>query len=152
MDNHTETKDLAVVAFEPTRPTQLSSLGFSDYTAERKELFKNLTSEDVVKGIEEMRKHKQRQIASYQHLEETQVGQEAIISKAIITITEKESNISISIETEPPLPEIDNPSSAHLLAAHLMGIGLERIGITIPEEELLDAALSTEFCNRKTDH
>jgi len=33
-------------------------LGFSDYTTERKELFKNLAPEDVTKGIEEMRKRK----------------------------------------------------------------------------------------------
>jgi len=58
MVSGTEVKELEVTKTEPILPAHGISLGFSDYTTERKELFKNLTPEDVTKGIEEMRKRK----------------------------------------------------------------------------------------------
>jgi len=59
MVSGTEVKELEEVKAEPMRSIPEVGLGYSDYTTERKELFKNLTKEDVAAGIKRMRDGKQ---------------------------------------------------------------------------------------------
>ena len=55
MGTSAEIEELGAVEIKPPRPMAKISLGFDDYTTERREIFKNLTPEDVRKGVEEMR-------------------------------------------------------------------------------------------------
>ena len=55
MVTSTEIAEQKAIETKPARPVQEISLGYNDYTTERREIFKNLTPEDVRKGVEEMR-------------------------------------------------------------------------------------------------
>ena len=58
MGTSAEVKEIEMDEIKTLPSDQGLSLGFRDYTKERRELFKNITPEDVLKGIEEMRKQK----------------------------------------------------------------------------------------------
>jgi len=58
MASGTGLEELEVAKTQPARSAPETGLGFGDYTAERKEIFRNLTPANIVEGIEKMREQK----------------------------------------------------------------------------------------------